>query len=45
MRDLAEAWPDTEFVQAVLAQLPWYHQRTLLDKLRPANMRLIEGAA
>ena len=45
MCDLAEDWPDTEFVQAVLAQLPWYHQRTLLDKLRPANMRLIEGAA
>jgi hypothetical protein len=26
MRAFAEAWPDSEFVQAVLAQLPWYHQ-------------------
>lgn len=29
----AEAWPDAEFVQGVLAQLPWYHQLALLDKL------------
>lgn len=33
MRAFAEAWPDGEFVQAVLAQLPWYHQLALLDKL------------
>jgi predicted nuclease of restriction endonuclease-like (RecB) superfamily len=33
MRAFAEAWPDVEFVQAVLAQLPWYHQLALLDKL------------
>jgi predicted nuclease of restriction endonuclease-like (RecB) superfamily len=33
MRAFAEAWPDTEFVQEVLAQLPWYHQLALLDKL------------
>lgn len=33
MRSFAEAWPDAEFVQAVLAQLPWYHQLALLDKL------------
>jgi predicted nuclease of restriction endonuclease-like (RecB) superfamily len=33
MRAFAEAWPDEEFVQAVLAQLPWYHQLALLDKL------------
>lgn len=25
MRAFAEAWPDAEFVQEVLAQLPWYH--------------------
>ena len=30
MRAFAEAWPDREFVQAVLAQLPWYHQLALL---------------
>lgn len=33
MRAFAEAWPEVEFVQAVLAQLPWYHQLALLDKL------------
>ncbi|MFO1267495.1 MAG: PDDEXK nuclease domain-containing protein [Rubrivivax sp.] len=33
MRAFADAWPDAEFVQAVLAQLPWYHQLALLDKL------------
>ncbi len=32
MRAFAEAWPDSEFVQAVLAQLPWYHQLALLDR-------------
>ncbi|QWA10555.1 DUF1016 family protein [Sodalis ligni] len=40
MRAFAEAWPDSEFVQAVLAQLPWYHQLALLDKLnRPEERR------
>ena len=33
MRAFAQAWPDVEFVQAALAQLPWYHQLALLDKL------------
>lgn len=40
MRAFAEAWPDAEFVQEVLAQLPWYHQLALLDKLSgPAARR------
>ncbi|MDY0037770.1 MAG: PDDEXK nuclease domain-containing protein [Zoogloea oleivorans] len=40
MRAFAEAWPEAEFVQAVLAQLPWYHQLALLDKLtRPEDRR------
>ncbi len=33
MRAFAGAWPEGQFVQAVLAQLPWYHQLALLDKL------------
>jgi predicted nuclease of restriction endonuclease-like (RecB) superfamily len=33
MRAFAEAWPEPAFVQDVLAQLPWYHQLALLDKL------------
>ena len=39
MRAFAEAWPDTEFVQGVLAQLPWYHQLALLDKLDSTESR------
>jgi predicted nuclease of restriction endonuclease-like (RecB) superfamily len=39
MRAFAEAWADNEFVQAVLAQLPWYHQLALLDKLRSEDER------
>jgi predicted nuclease of restriction endonuclease-like (RecB) superfamily len=33
MRAFAEAWPDPEFVQQVAAQLPWFHNAVLLDKL------------
>ena len=39
MRAFAEAWPDAEFVQEVLAQLPWYHQLALLDKLDSTESR------
>ena len=39
MRAFAEAWPEAEFVQAVLAQLPWYHQLALLDKLNSQEER------
>ncbi|MXS80088.1 Predicted nuclease of restriction endonuclease-like (RecB) superfamily, DUF1016 family [Nitrosomonas eutropha] len=39
MRAFAQAWPDGEFVQGVLAQLPWYHQVALLDKLQTAEER------
>ena len=33
MRAFAESWPDEEFVQAVLAQITWYHNLTLIEKL------------
>jgi predicted nuclease of restriction endonuclease-like (RecB) superfamily len=33
MRSLAEAWPENGFVQHPVAQLPWSHVVTLLDKL------------
>ncbi|MES2598211.1 MAG: PDDEXK nuclease domain-containing protein [Verrucomicrobiota bacterium] len=39
MRAFAEGWPDGEFVQEVLAQLPWYHQLALLDKLDSPETR------
>ena len=39
MRAFAEAWPDREFVQAVLAQLPWYHQLALLENANGTLLR------
>lgn len=39
MRAFAEAWPDQEFVQASLAQITWYHNITLLEKLEAAEER------
>src|SRR6266568_7599538 len=34
MRAFAEAWSDEPIVQAVLAQITWYHNITLLEKLK-----------
>src|ERR1700727_101951 len=34
MRAFADAWPHEEFVQAVLAQITWYHNVALIEKLR-----------
>lgn len=39
MRALAEAWPDAEFVQRVVAQLPWGHNVSLLDTIKEAQER------
>lgn len=33
MRKFAEKYPDVEFVQEPLAQLTWYHNVTLLEKI------------
>jgi len=40
MRAFASAWPNTQIVQEVLAQLPWYHNITLLEKLKDEKERL-----
>ncbi len=32
MRAFAEAWPEETFVQAVLAQITWYHNLAILEK-------------
>ncbi|OXI92657.1 MULTISPECIES: PDDEXK nuclease domain-containing protein [Burkholderia] len=40
MRALAQAFPRPEFVQQPVAQLPWSHVVTLLDKLDDAPQRL-----
>lgn len=33
MRKFAEEYPDTEFVQQVAAQLPWFHIATIMDRV------------
>src|SRR6266487_5937465 len=40
MRAFAEAWPDDDFVQQVAAQLPWFHNCTILDKLKNLAERI-----
>ncbi len=39
MRAFAEAWPDPEFVQQVVALLPWGHNVRLLDAVKAAPER------
>lgn len=39
MRAFAEAWPDREFVQRTVAQIPWRSNLTLLEKLKDAKLR------
>jgi len=40
MRKFAEEYSDPEFVQEVLAQLTWYHNMTILDKVPDKQNRL-----
>ncbi|HBW23278.1 MAG: hypothetical protein A2X28_06350 [Elusimicrobia bacterium GWA2_56_46] len=40
MRAFAAAWPEKPFVQAALAQITWYHNITLLDKLKDQASRI-----
>lgn len=40
MRAFANAWPDLPIVQQVAAQLPWFHNCVLLDKLAEPAERL-----
>lgn len=40
MRALAEAYPDEQIVLRVVAQIPWGHNQTLLNKLKSDNQRL-----
>ncbi|MFI3300322.1 MAG: DUF1016 N-terminal domain-containing protein, partial [Candidatus Gastranaerophilales bacterium] len=39
MRKFAQNYPDFEFVQQVVAQLPWGHNIFLLDKVNDENQR------
>ena len=40
MRRFAEVWAEPEFVQQVAAQLPWFHNCVLLDKVADRGERL-----
>lgn len=40
MRAFAEAWPEAQIVQAPLAQITWYHNIALLEKLNTLEERL-----
>jgi predicted nuclease of restriction endonuclease-like (RecB) superfamily len=40
IRAFAEAWTDEPIVQEVLAQITWYHNVTLLEKLNSPELRL-----
>ena len=39
MRRFADAWPDREFVQQAVAQIPWGHSLRLLDKVSDVATR------
>ena len=39
MRKIAEEYPDFEFVQEVLAQITWYHNIVLMDKIKDIEER------
>jgi len=40
MRAFAAAWPEREFVQQAAAQIPWFHNCVLLDKVSDRRTRL-----
>jgi predicted nuclease of restriction endonuclease-like (RecB) superfamily len=40
MRAFAEAYPENEFVQQLVAQIPWGHNVVLLDRVKDSNARL-----
>ena len=39
MRSFAEAWPEAAFVQEVLAQITWYHNIAILEKVGMGDKR------
>ena len=40
MRKFAESYPNFQFVQEALAQIPWYHNLTLVEKVSDLNERI-----
>lgn len=45
MRAFAEAWPEADFVQQPVGQLPWGHNLVLLTKLKATERRLAYAQA
>lgn len=39
MRSFADNYPDYEFVQQAAAQIPWFHNRVILDKVKEPSDR------
>lgn len=39
MRAFAQAWPDEEVVQQLAAQIPWFHNCVLIDKVKDRSER------
>lgn len=39
MRAFADAYPDEQFIQQVAGQIPWFHNCTLLDKVKDPDER------
>jgi predicted nuclease of restriction endonuclease-like (RecB) superfamily len=39
MRNFAESYPDKEIVQQAAAQIPWFHNCTILDKVQDVEQR------
>jgi predicted nuclease of restriction endonuclease-like (RecB) superfamily len=39
MRAFAEAYPDEQFVQQLAAQIPWFHNCVLMDKVKDPDTR------
>lgn len=40
MQTFAATYPDIEFTQELPAQLPWYHNQTILDKIKDPTLRI-----
>lgn len=40
MQTFSSAYPDYEFTQALPAQITWYHNQTILDKIKDPTLRI-----
>src|SRR6266571_2337448 len=40
MRAFAEAWPEESIVQQAAAQIPWFHNCLILDRIKNPEQRL-----